>query len=393
MTGTLSFDSDTWRLTLPSGVDRRVENDVLVLHEDDLAGVGAADLRRVLGRADGFDGDVRVSDVPYDLFDSEGSEVLPFTFNFDRPVTIGLEFEQEDWEDDEDAALARVSGVLSALAKRHRFRVEWAGHDPYYPYGPPYQWRARLLPVVGGRPVAGLLSAARESVALLEAMSGGTLTRRTALELLRARPEALIGVEEGPWLDVKRQGYDLTGHAGRIALAQAVARFANAEDGGIVVVGMEARKVPGGEEIRALRPVPTDARARRRYQDALEQHLFPAPDSLVIERVDVPGGMLVIVHLPPQREELKPFLVHGALVGPGKAEGAFISIVRRRGDSSIPVTAAAVHSMLAAGRALLARGQLPNDRDAPGRRPPRPVRPGPTPVVRRRVAGARRPRP
>jgi hypothetical protein len=68
--------------------------------------------------------------------------------------------------------------------------------------------------------------------------------------------------------------------------------------------------------------------------------------------------MLLVLHLPPQVEELKPFLVHGAIVD-GRTEGAFISIVRRRGESSIPVTAAAVHASLAAGRALLRRGQLP----------------------------------
>jgi hypothetical protein len=62
--------------------------------------------------------------------------------------------------------------------------------------------------------------------------------------------------------------------------------------------------------------------------------------------------MLVLIDVPPQPEELKPFLVHGAIVN-GRIEGAFISIVRRRGESSIPITAPMIHSTLAAGRALL----------------------------------------
>jgi hypothetical protein len=41
-------------------------------------------------------------------------------------------------------------------------------------------------------------------------------------------------------------------------------------------------------------------------------------------------GMLILIDVPPQPEELKPFLVHGAIVD-GRAEGAFVSIVRRRG--------------------------------------------------------------
>jgi hypothetical protein len=71
-------------------------------------------------------------------------------------------------------------------------------------------------------------------------------------------------------------------------------------------------------------------------------------------------GMLILIDVPPQPEELKPFLVHGAIVD-GKAEGAFISIVRRQGDETIPITAPMIHSMLAAGRALLRRGELPRD--------------------------------
>jgi hypothetical protein len=97
----------------------------------------------------------------------------------------------------------------------------------------------------------------------------------------------------------------------------------------------------------------------RRYQYAIERCLFPPPDHLSIESVDMPeNGMLILIDVPLQPEELKPFLVHGALVD-GQVQGAFISIVRRRGESSIPITAPMIHSTLAAGRALLRRGELP----------------------------------
>jgi hypothetical protein len=80
---------------------------------------------------------------------------------------------------------------------------------------------------------------------------------------------------------------------------------------------------------------------------------FPPQDGVVVEQISVsPGAALVLVYVPPEPEELKPFLVQGAIVG-GRQEGAYISIVRRRGEASIPITAAAIHSTLAAGRALL----------------------------------------
>ena len=61
--------------------------------------------------------------------------------------------------------------------------------------------------------------------------------------------------------------------------------------------------------------------------------------------------------VPRQEEELKPFLMHGAFVN-GKVQGAYISIVRRSGGDSIPITAQQIRSTLAAGRALLRRGEL-----------------------------------
>lgn len=47
----------------------------------------------------------------------------------------------------------------------------------------------------------------------------------------------------------------------------------------------------------------------------------------------------------------------GAIVQ-GRTEGAFISIVRRRGEHSVPLSPAVIHAALAAGRALL-RGTPP----------------------------------
>jgi hypothetical protein len=83
-------------------------------------------------------------------------------------------------------------------------------------------------------------------------------------------------------------------------------------------------------------------------------------DGLEVFAVDTPQeAKLLVLHTPPQAEELKPFLVHGAIVG-DKVEGAFVSIVRRREEYSVPITASAVHAMIAAGRALLRRGELPD---------------------------------
>lgn len=70
------------------------------------------------------------------------------------------------------------------------------------------------------------------------------------------------------------------------------------------------------------------------------------------------GRGYVLISLPPQPEEMKPYLVHGAFVH-GKVEGSYFTIVRRSGEDGLPVHAAQVHNMLVTGRALLRHGLTP----------------------------------
>jgi hypothetical protein len=192
----------------------------------------------------------------------------------------------------------------------------------------------------------------RSTTAILVANRSRTLLRG-------GHAEALVGQAEGQWLEAKRQHCDLGGTAGTISLAQAVARFANAEQGGLVVVGLETKDAAGEEVIRKVTPMPHDPRIVRKYKQILEHRLYPPVDGLQIEAIAGSNGDLILIDIPPQPEDLKPFLVHGAVID-GKTEDAFISIVRRRGDFSIPTTAAMIHATLAAGRALLRRGELPS---------------------------------
>jgi hypothetical protein len=338
-----------------------------ICHIDDLEGVKSIDLRSALqAYVEWFWGDpsegstsLHISDVPRDYFDSEAlTENVSFHVEEDT-FYIDIDFTSYEYLDKqtEPAAVSRFEQALEPYLARNRcILTDWQ-LSKYY--ANPYVISVRVLPSLRGKSALDLLNIGKDVASLLDAIQGGSLTRETTLDLLRGgRAEILIGQPEGPWLDVKSAHYDLSKPSGKISLAQAVSRFANAEHGGIVVIGMKGKKVPGGEEIRHVCPVPVESGIERRYQVALEQHLYPPPDYLDIETVKVPGGMLVLVHIPPQPEELKPFLVHGAIVD-GTVEGAFISIVRRRGESSIPTTAAAIHATLAAGRALLRRGQLP----------------------------------
>lgn len=95
-----------------------------------------------------------------------------------------------------------------------------------------------------------------------------------------------------------------------------------------------------------------------RYRRVLDQRLYPPILGIRIDLVPTDKGKaLIAIDVPPQPEESKPFLVHGAITAQGDVEGAFISIVQRRGEGSIPITAPMIHATMAAGRAFL-RGQV-----------------------------------
>ena len=184
--------------------------------------------------------------------------------------------------------------------------------------------------------------------------------------VLRAgRPELLIGQYETAWLECKSSGYDLASDHDKIELGQDVARFANSENGGVLVLGLKTRKDRVGDRIASVHPLsPTPAVSR--YHKVLDSRIFPSVEGLELEvTADSPEGRpsIVSVFVPPQPDHLKPFLVTGAIVR-GKVEGAFISIVRRREEHSIPIRPEAIHAALSAGRALLRRGQVHTEDDS-----------------------------
>jgi hypothetical protein len=83
-------------------------------------------------------------------------------------------------------------------------------------------------------------------LSLLSRVGDRDLTAESALDLLRAgRPDLLIGLVESPWLEAKSLAYDLSADHSRIELAQDVARFANSDEAGLLVIGLRTRKKSG----------------------------------------------------------------------------------------------------------------------------------------------------
>lgn len=206
-----------------------------------------------------------------------------------------------------------------------------------------------------GRSLGDAAAAAEDVLALWGATLGGSLSPATALDLLRARrTELLFGQPESGWLEAKQAPYRLDEADQALEFAKDVAALANAANGGLLVVGLATTRRDGRDVIARVRPVPLhfiDPRAHRRVADRL---VYPPPVAVVIERVEVePDKGILVIFIPTQPPELRPLLVLGAIIG-SKVVGSHVSIVRRRDDATIATHPAALHSLIAAGRAALA---------------------------------------
>lgn len=338
--------------------------DSLVIKRNDLSAVTATDLARALRKArqcDAEPGAVLIDTAPDDQYSPKDSVVDPISFALldDGRLAVRCSFTSDAYISDDRQLHAIVTPLIEPLLRRLKARLAGVQADAHRSTAPFFHEALIAIPT-RDKTLDELYEFAEGVTTLFDAATTGHMTRETVADLIiGGRADLLIGMPEGAWLDVKSQHYDLTTARGKISLAEAVSRFANAEEGGIVVVGMDTKRIPGGELIKSVRPVPIETATTRRYRQAIENRIFPFPTALNIQTVETSTGHgLVVISIPPQEEELKPFLVHGAIVE-GRIEGGYISIVRRSGEDSIPITAQQIHSTLAAGRALLRGGHVP----------------------------------
>ncbi|QZQ55715.1 hypothetical protein KZI27_02270 [Curtobacterium sp. TC1] len=334
----------------------------LVLKVGNLPNIQAAELRAALrSNAAFYDSDdavALVSAVPDEYFDEDGivdnvgfalqGDVLVVTL--DDVINIGP-------DEDERGALERVRALLTPMLSRRSAVLHSARVDDLSTASSTLVVTLVIRPSTRGRSAQELFALGKDAARLLDALMNAAPSRMTVADLVRGGgADLLIGLPEGDWLDAKKLEYAAGEASGEISLAQAVARFANGDAGGVVVFGAATKKVPGGEVIRAVDGVNARPGSAARYLRALDRRLYPPVAGLRVDEVPTSAGKtIIVIEVPPQGEELKPFLVHGAILADGRTEGAFISIVQRRGEGSIPITAPMIHASLAAGRALLRR--------------------------------------
>ncbi len=209
---------------------------------------------------------------------------------------------------------AKVEKFLAPFLRTYNATATVGVDDDEYDYGGLYQLAVEITFPVRGRTVGYAYELGKGVLALLDAAeAGGSLSRQTALGILRGgRPDVLIGQPETDWIDFKRQAYPKDEH-GKFELAKDVAAFANA-DGGIIILGVATTKAGHVESASKILPLGAGTVSAQSYRAVLTHRIHPPPAGIEIFAVPTHGGELWVVSIPPQPPELKPFLVHGAVI-------------------------------------------------------------------------------
>ena len=214
-------------------------------------------------------------------------------------------------------------------------------------------------------PAGRLIDCGRAVHDYLASIRGGELDAQKIVSVLRGgHVDVLVGMRESGYLEIKSSQYNInapgrSAERQKIELAQDVARFANGDTDAVLVLGYAEGKSTGVSRVGRVVPIDLAKFDVGQYQAVLDSKIIPSITGLVIEKVQVgsdPNSGVVFIYVPRQPEEMQPYLVQGAIVG-DKLEGAFFSIVQRRGEASITVNASQIHGYIVAGKAFLRRNE------------------------------------
>lgn len=216
-----------------------------------------------------------------------------------------------------------------------------------------------VITCAADRPVGTLMDGAAALADYTKATRNGPLDAMGVMNLLRGgHPHALVGEVESDFLEAKTTIHPIgvggtAAEKGKIELAQDVARFANGDTDAVLVIGFRESSGGGRNEIGSVTPVADSLLNAPQIREVLDARIVPPLEGLLIEQFPAgPGESVLAIFVPAQAPEMQPYLVHGAIVE-GKVEGAFFSIVRRRGEGSITTSAQQIHAYIVAGKRFL----------------------------------------
>jgi hypothetical protein len=207
------------------------------------------------------------------------------------------------------------------------------------------------------RTASDVLAFGRDAKLLLDAAlgSGGALDPGVVADLIRGgRADLLVGQRESAWLEAKAQPYGLPAEEERFELAKDVASLANA-DGGLILIGAKRRTDRNGDRLGPVTEIPLELFNTRSYRDTIRKWIYPRPEKVTTEVIAGSRSThgLMLIEIPRQPEELKPFLVMGSVLSRRHRSDVHLTVPVRDGEDTAHYDAGRIHALLSAGRAAL----------------------------------------
>jgi hypothetical protein len=207
-----------------------------------------------------------------------------------------------------------------------------------------------------GATLGALWDLGDEAQALLQVAEGDEIPRSAALNLLRAgRWDLFKDQPETHWLEAKSEPYDhlkekLGKQNWRYELAKDVASFANAPEGGLIILGMVIQDRGDGDIIRGHKEFDLRRVRASTYRKYVAQLVYPRVEGFEVSRVEgkKKGYGLAVLVIPSQPETSRPFLVQGT-VSDHRVMGSHVLVPARREDDTSLMEVEAIHARLRLG--------------------------------------------
>lgn len=351
------MDDFTWEI---GGYDRTGETgEDVTVHIQDLDGMTCGQLKEILLRLEELEYPTYLdvlgervspdSDFEYLNFDEEDVRISVSNNHLEIEIPCSLHSESE-------VTLDFLIERINPLIKRKHLKFAGDEYSTYYPTEEIFFSHISLSTEDDSSPCSQFIKDAQEVQALVNALGTNGLTPSTLADIVRAgQSEALLGQTENQWLEIKSEHFYPETPKGKFRFLRSVVQFANTDEGGILLLGAKTESRSGVDVIEKITPLPRSQETSKRkeqYKSALTDAVFPPIKNLSIEEIQLDSGSMMIFLIPPQPEELKPFLIHG-IEEDRKKNNQYISFVERNGDAVYTYTPQSIHSMLAAGKALL----------------------------------------
>lgn len=162
--------------------------------------------------------------------------------------------------------------------------------------------------------------------------------------------DSLIEKIENDLFDCKERAYNLQDEYSKQELAKDVSSFANL-NGGFILIGLKASDSQNhfGEEVKSINYIDKSLVNPEQYNSVINDWIFPKIDGVQVEwKIKDNNNGILVIKIPPQRENQKPFLIRG-IPGAVMNDSIIFGYCKRKQDKSEHLKIGDMHRIIRDG--------------------------------------------